>query len=53
LTCRHCGEEIIQCGPYGLGCWAKGWKHTRFVDSMPAGAHYCEGRSINPVAEPA
>jgi hypothetical protein len=52
-TCRHCGEEIVPCGPYGIGCWARGWKHAQFMESMPVGAHYCHGRSVNPVAEPA
>ena len=36
------------CGPYGLGCWAQGWKHLRLLDTMPVGAHFCEG----PVGEP-
>jgi hypothetical protein len=51
-ACRHCGEEIVPCGYLGLGCWAHGWKHLRWIDSMPVGSHYCGGRSINPLAEP-
>ena len=52
-SCRHCGEEIVPCAMYGIGrCVAAGWKHVRFIESMPVGAHYCEGRSVNPVAEP-
>jgi hypothetical protein len=51
-TCRHCGQEIVPCPAPTVIPVCKGWKHARFIDSMPVGAHYCEGRSINPVAEP-
>jgi hypothetical protein len=49
-SCKHCREEIVPCGQANLFC--RGWKHVRFLDSMPIGAHYCGGRSVNPLAEP-
>lgn len=51
-TCRHCHGVIVPCAPAHEFPVCKGWKHTRFLDSMPVGAHYCDGRSINPSAEP-
>lgn len=50
-ACRHCGDRIIPCSHAVLFC--KGWKHVQFITSKPIGAHYCGGRSVNPVAEPA
>lgn len=52
--CRHCGQEIVQsCDPPSLPGLCRGWKHTAWLDQMPIGAHYCGGRSVNPLAEPA
>jgi hypothetical protein len=51
-ACRHCSEEIVPCPTPSMALFCEGWKHVRFIDSMPVGAHYCDGRSINPVAEP-
>jgi hypothetical protein len=49
-SCRHCHEPVVPCtGQRGSFC--KGWKHAAFLHYGPVGAHYCEGRSINPVAE--
>jgi hypothetical protein len=48
-ACRHCGEPIIPCPEPIRFC--KGWKHAGFA-GKPVGAHYCGGRSINPMAEP-
>lgn len=50
-SCRHCHEEIVPCPTPTLIC--EGWKHVRYLHFGPIGAHYCEGRSVNPVAEPA
>jgi hypothetical protein len=49
-ACRHCGGLIVPCAEPARFC--KGWKHALFLHYGPVGAHYCEGRSINPMAEP-
>jgi hypothetical protein len=52
-VCRHCGAEITRCPEEPVvGLFCKGWKHAEFVAAKPIGAHYCGGRSVNPVAEP-
>lgn len=51
-SCKYCREEIVPCPTPSTIPVCRGWKHVRFLDSMPIGAHYCEGRSVNPVAEP-
>lgn len=53
-ACRHCGGEIVPCpaAHRAMIPACKGWKHIQFIDSMPIGAHYCEGRSVRPSAEP-
>jgi hypothetical protein len=51
-ACRHCKQEIVPCPTPSLTPCCAGWKHAEFIDSMPIGAHYCEGRSVNPSAEP-
>jgi hypothetical protein len=50
-TCRHCGGEIIPRD--GRTRYCKGWKHVAYLHYGPVGPHYCEGRSVNPMAEPA
>lgn len=51
--CRHCGMDIEPCThPRRGNPVCKGWRHEGYEDK-PVGAHYCEGRSINPSAEPA
>jgi hypothetical protein len=52
IPCRHCKREIVPCPAPSMIPVCKGWKHAEFLDSMPVGAHYCGGRSVNPVAEP-
>jgi len=55
-TCKHCGKPIERCGPppgqtvhsYPL---CKGWRHVG-LDSQPIMGHCCDGRMINPAAEP-
>ena len=49
--CRWCLQEIIPCTAMPVPA-CKGWKHVRFLDTMPIGAHYCGGRGIYPSAEP-
>ena len=49
-TCRHCGGEITPCAEPIRYC--KGWKHVAYLHYGPVGPHYCEGRSVNPMAEP-
>lgn len=51
-VCRHCDAEILRCTSGHQIPVCKGWKHVQFIDSMPIGAHYCEGRSTKPSAEP-
>lgn len=51
-ACRHCGGALVRCDPPHAVPVCKGWKHTAWL-SMPIGAHYCEGRSVNPSGEPA
>lgn len=48
-SCRHCGGEITPCAGHEF---CKGWKHVAFLHYGPVGPHYCEGRSVNPMAEP-
>ena len=50
VTCRHCGGEITPCAEPIQFC--KGWKHAAYIHYGPIGPHYCEGRSVNPLAEP-
>jgi hypothetical protein len=50
-SCRHCRGEIIPCTEPIRYC--KGWKHAAYLHYGPVGPHYCEGRSVNPLAEPA
>ena len=49
-TCRYCGGLIVPCTEPIRYC--KGWKHAAYLHYGPVGPHYCEGRSINPMAEP-
>lgn len=51
-ACRHCHAEIVPCS-CAVKAVCNGWKHTEWLVSMPVGAHYCDGRSVNPPAEPA
>ena len=51
--CRHCGEPIEPCPT----CppereVTKGWRHVGY-DSQPMGGHFCGGRTVNALAEPA
>jgi hypothetical protein len=50
--CAHCQQPIERC-PHdcAAGHLLRGWRHTGYP-GKPIGAHYCGGRSINPVAEP-
>lgn len=50
VTCRHCCEPIVRCTEPIQYC--KGWKHVAYLHYGPVGPHYCQGRSINPLAEP-
>jgi hypothetical protein len=50
VTCRHCCEPIVRCTEPIQYC--KGWKHAAYLHYGPVGAHYCQGRSINPLAAP-
>lgn len=50
-ACRHCRGAIVRCRPERQIPACKGWKHVAWL-SMPIGAHYCGGRSVNPSAEP-
>jgi len=55
VTCKHCKQPIEPChraGQLPTGVCA-GWRHTALIAGRPIGAHYCRGRSINPLAEPA
>ena len=49
-ACRHCRELIVPCTEPVRFC--KGWKHAAFLRYGPVGAHYCEGRTLSPLAEP-
>lgn len=49
--CRLCGGPLIPCRSGHDLPVCKGWKHAAWL-SMPIGAHYCEGRSVNPSGEP-
>ena len=52
-TCCHCGQPIRRCPhPAGTIPVCKGWRHEGHDDQL-IGAHYCDGRSVNPAAEPA
>lgn len=51
VACRHCFGPIIPCEPAHQMPVCLGWKHTAHL-SQVIGAHYCEGRSVNPSAEP-
>jgi hypothetical protein len=51
MTCKHCGEPIERC-PIDPCSWNGGWRHAGYL-SQPTGSHYCGGRSVNPIAEPA
>jgi hypothetical protein len=51
VTCRHCDQPIAGC-PEAPCVNPKGWFHLGMPD-RPIGKHYCAGRSINPLAEPA
>jgi hypothetical protein len=51
VGCRHCAGTIIPCEPRHDHPACLGWKHAAWL-SMSVGAHYCEGRSVNPSAEP-
>lgn len=55
-ACRHCGQPIERCKhdpwPGSSPYMCKGWRHVGY-DDQPMIGHCCEGRSINPVAEPA
>lgn len=50
--CRHCGGPLIPCrrSDHDLPV-CRGWLHAAWL-SMPIGAHYCDGRSVNPSGEP-
>jgi hypothetical protein len=50
-ACRHCGGELVRCDPPHDFPVCRGWKHAARL-SMLIGAHYCEGRSVNPSGEP-
>ena len=50
VTCRYCGGAIVPCADAIPYC--QGWKHVAYLHYGPVGPHYCEGRSVNPVAEP-
>jgi hypothetical protein len=52
-ACRHCGGALIRCEPPHAVPVCLGWKHTAWLSMGPVGAHYCEGRSVNPSGEPA
>jgi len=49
--CRHCKCPLIPCRRGHNLPVCKGWLHAAWL-SMPVGAHYCEGRSVNPSGEP-
>jgi hypothetical protein len=49
--CRHCGKPIERCHPARTNPLCKGWRHVGY-DSQPVIGHCCEGRMINPEAEP-
>ena len=49
-TCVHCGQPVVPCFGAALPA-CKGWVHAG-MDDRPIGRHYCEGRSVNPSAEP-
>ena len=51
-SCRHCHGDLVPCPAPSMIPVCKGWKHAEFLGSMPIGAHYCFGRSVNPAAEP-
>ena len=44
-------KGVIPCTEPVRFC--KGWKHVAYLHYGPVGPHYCEGRSVNPLAEPA
>lgn len=53
--CRHCSAPIRRCTStcatapdYPL---CRGWRHVGY-DDQPVIGHCCEGRSVNPAAEP-
>lgn len=50
--CRHCGGMLVRCDPSHDFPVCKGWKHAAWLSMGPVGPHYCEGRSVNPSAEP-
>jgi hypothetical protein len=49
--CRHCGHLIERCPRPQGNPLCKGWRHAGY-DSQPVIGHCCEGRMINPAAEP-
>lgn len=51
-ACRHCGQPIERCETPQGNPLCKGWRHAGY-DSQPVMGHCCEGRMINPAAEPA
>jgi len=50
-VCRHCRGVLVRCDPKHQFPACEGWKHVAWL-SMPIGAHYCQGRSVNPSGEP-
>jgi hypothetical protein len=52
VGCRHCAGTIIPCEPRHDHPACLGWKHAVWLSMGPVGPHYCEGRSVNPSAEP-
>jgi hypothetical protein len=55
-ACRHCGALIERCyvitgAPTHDYPMCRGWRHVGY-DSQPVIGHCCEGRMINPAAEP-
>ena len=54
MTCKHCGKLVRPCPnrPAPMApAFCRGWIHVG-MDDRPVGRHYCDGRSINPHAEP-
>lgn len=49
--CRYCDQPIERCAVVYANPLCKGWRHVGY-DSQPVIGHCCEGRMINPAAEP-